>query len=120
MNTKTKENILDQRQLSTSERSVIEKHLVRSIAETPVPRLKVKEDGTSISVDHPDEAVGWALILERLGNVAEVLLIPATRGVLLPEPSRGDIRTVVIPLLEDHTRQSVDPRVVRDPGHFLA
>ena len=23
---------------------------------------------------------------------------------LIPEPSRGDIRTVVIPLLEDHTR----------------
>jgi hypothetical protein len=45
-----------------------------------------------------------APVWNSLYDVAEVLPIPATRGVLLPEPSRGDIRTVVIPLLEDHTR----------------
>jgi hypothetical protein len=69
MNTKTKENLSDpERKLSTSERSVIEKHLARAKAETPVPRLKVMEDGTSISVDHPDQGVGWALVLERFGT----------------------------------------------------
>ena len=54
-------------QLSTSERPVIDKHFERSKAETPVPRLKVLEDG-SISIDHPNEAVGQALLMERLGT----------------------------------------------------
>ena len=54
-------------QLSTNERSVIDKHLARSNAETPVPRLKVSEDG-SISIDYPNEAVGQALLMERFGT----------------------------------------------------
>jgi hypothetical protein len=64
----TKENPPVAYQLSTSEQLVIEKYLERSKAETPVPRLKVMEDGTSFSVDHPNQGVGWALILERLGT----------------------------------------------------
>ncbi len=45
-----------------------------------------------------------APVWSRMYDVDKVLLIPATPGTLIPEPSRGDIRTVVIPLLEDHTR----------------
>jgi hypothetical protein len=68
MNMKTKEDPPVAHQLSTSERVVIEKQHARSNAETPAPRLKVMEDGKLISVDHPNEAVGWALIMERLGT----------------------------------------------------
>jgi hypothetical protein len=68
MNMKTKENPPVAYQLSTSERLVIEKHHARSNAETPALRLKVMEDGTSISVDHPNEAVGWTLLMERFGT----------------------------------------------------
>jgi hypothetical protein len=67
MNMKTKENPPVAHQLSTSERLVIEKQRARSNAETPVPRLKVMDDGTSISVG-PNQAVGWTLIMERFGT----------------------------------------------------
>jgi hypothetical protein len=45
-----------------------------------------------------------APVWSRMYDVDKVLLIPATPGVLIPESSRRGIRTVVIPLLEDHTR----------------
>jgi hypothetical protein len=50
--------------------------------------------------------VPHAPVWNRMANVDEVLLIPDTPAVLIPEPSRRGVRTVVIPLMEDHTKHS--------------
>ena len=45
-----------------------------------------------------------APVWSRMADVDEVLLIPDGPAVMIPEPSRSGIRTVVIPLMENHTR----------------
>src|SRR5436853_6559043 len=45
-----------------------------------------------------------APVWRRMAGVQEVLSIPDT-SVRIPEPSHGGIRTVVIPLMENHTRR---------------
>jgi hypothetical protein len=57
-------------QRTLREQTVLARHVARKDAETPAPRMKVLNDGeaTTISLDHPDEFVGQALLMEALGT----------------------------------------------------
>ena len=52
------------------ERTAIAKYLARRAAEIPAPRMKMVkgEQAQKISPDHPDAAVGYALLMEALGT----------------------------------------------------
>ena len=51
------------------ELSVIEKLGKQMKAEIPVPQLKKSEDGRSALLDHPNQAIGWALLMDVLGTM---------------------------------------------------
>jgi hypothetical protein len=53
-----------------------------------------------------------AAVWTGMPDVDEVLLVPDRPGVVIPEPRHGGTRTVVIPLMEDHTRHC--------PPHYLS
>jgi hypothetical protein len=55
---------------TSREQTAIAKYFARRAAETPAPRMKMLkgEQVQTISPDHPDEAVGHALLMEALGT----------------------------------------------------
>jgi hypothetical protein len=57
-------------QLTSQEQTALGKHLARRAVETPAPRMKVEtgEKGTTLSLHHPNKAIGSALLMEALGT----------------------------------------------------
>ena len=54
-------------ELTSQERTAIEKFLARNAAK-PAPRLKVLKEKPRIALDHPHELVGQALLMDALGT----------------------------------------------------
>jgi len=55
-------------EMTEAERTAIEKHLARKKAKLSV-RLKVSKNGSpQIDVDHPNNLIGWALVMEALAS----------------------------------------------------
>jgi hypothetical protein len=50
------------------EQKALLKHLQRCDAEAPAPRVTVDNTRRSLSMDHPDEAIGFKLLSEALGG----------------------------------------------------
>jgi hypothetical protein len=59
-----------QYQPTAREQTALGRHIARRAAGTPAPRMKMPkgEKAPKISPDHPDEAVGYALLMEALGT----------------------------------------------------
>src|SRR6516225_3693413 len=55
-------------QPTTAEVSVIEKLGEQMKTEIPVPQLKKSKDGRSLLLDHPNQAIGWGLMMNALGT----------------------------------------------------
>jgi hypothetical protein len=55
-------------QLSKAERSVIDKLAEQMRAEISVPRLKKSQNDGAVVFDHPNQAIGWALLMNALGT----------------------------------------------------
>jgi hypothetical protein len=57
-------------QLTAREQTALGKHATRMAAEPPAPRMKVEkcEKATTLSVGHPNKAIGYALLKEALGT----------------------------------------------------
>ena len=57
-------------QLTSQEHTALGKHLARRAAEMPAPRLRVETGakGTTLSVRHPNQLIGYALLKEALGT----------------------------------------------------
>ena len=60
----------DSYQLTEVEASVIEKLGKQMKAEIPVPQLKESENGQSALLNHPNEGIGWALLMNALGTTS--------------------------------------------------
>ncbi len=68
----------------------METHLARREERKPVPRIKVteKEGGTEIALDHPEPALGQALLMEALGT-AEPDFLDGLLGPLANAGTQG-------------------------------
>jgi hypothetical protein len=58
----------DSYQPTETELSVVEKLGEQIKAKIPVPQLKESENGQSVLLNHPNEGIGWALLMNALGT----------------------------------------------------
>jgi hypothetical protein len=66
-------------QPTQSEVSLIDKLGQQMRAEIPLPRLKKSEDGRSVVLDHPNQGIAWAILMNALGTTD----INFAQGILL-------------------------------------